>query len=104
MKRVLMVVGTLLLGVGAVVAQQDAVKEAQTLMKGNGRNAGAVAAIVKGEKPYDQATSMPLWPSLKIPPRNSRRCFPKRQGPEAGRRFQRFAKDLGRQGRFRRPR
>jgi len=56
MKRVLMVVGTLLLGVGAVVAQQDAVKEVQTLMKGNGRNAGAVAAIVKGEKPYDQAT------------------------------------------------
>ena len=30
MKRVLMVVGTLLLGVGAVVAQQDAVKEVQT--------------------------------------------------------------------------
>ena len=56
MKRVLMVVGTLLFGVGAVVAQQDAVKEVQTLMKGNGRNAGAVAAIVKGEKPYDQAT------------------------------------------------
>ena len=25
-------------------------------MKGNGRNAGAVAAIVKGDKPYDQAT------------------------------------------------
>ena len=56
MTRVLMVVGTLLFGVGAVVAQQDAVKEVQTLMKGNGRNAGAVAAIVKGEKPYDQAT------------------------------------------------
>jgi len=56
MKRVLIVVGTLLFGVGAVVAQQDAVKEVQTLMKGNGRNAGAVAAIVKGEKPYDQAT------------------------------------------------
>ena len=25
-------------------------------MKGNGKNTGAVAAIVKGEKPYDQAT------------------------------------------------
>ena len=45
-----------MLGVGAVVAQQDVVKEAQTLMKGNGKNAGAVAAMVKGEKPYDQAT------------------------------------------------
>ena len=31
MKRVLMVVGTLLLGVGAGIAQQDAVKEVQAL-------------------------------------------------------------------------
>lgn len=56
MKRVLVVAATLLLGVGAVVAQQDVVKQTQTVMKGNGKNAGALAAIVKGEKPYDQAT------------------------------------------------
>jgi cytochrome c556 len=56
MKRVLVVAATLLLGVGAVVAQQDIVKQTQTVMKGNGKNAGALAAIVKGEKPYDQAT------------------------------------------------
>jgi cytochrome c556 len=56
MKRVLVVVGTLLLGLGAAWAQQDAVKHAQTFMKGNGRNAGALSAMVKGEKPYDQAT------------------------------------------------
>jgi cytochrome c556 len=55
MMRTIVVVGTLLLGVGAVVAQQDAVKHAQTFMKGNGKNAGALAAMVKGEKPYDQA-------------------------------------------------
>jgi cytochrome c556 len=55
MKRVLLVVGTLLLGVGAVVAQQDLVKVYQTQMKGNGKNAGALSAMVKGEKPYDQA-------------------------------------------------
>jgi cytochrome c556 len=48
-------VGTLLLGVGAVAAQQDLVKQAQTVMKGNGKNAGIMAAMVKGEKPYDQA-------------------------------------------------
>ena len=54
--RTAVVVGTLLLGVGAVMAQQDAVKQAQTQMKGNGKNAGALAAMVKGEKPYDQAT------------------------------------------------
>src|SRR6201996_8352764 len=56
MMRTAVVVGTLLLGFGAVVAQQDAVKEAQTVMKGNGKNAGTLAAMVKGEKPYDQAT------------------------------------------------
>ncbi len=56
MMRTVVVVGTLLLGIGAVVAQQDQVKQAQTVMKGNGKNAGALAAMVKGEKPYDQAT------------------------------------------------
>ena len=56
MMRTVVVVGTLLLGIGAVVAQQDLVKVAQTQMKGNGKNAGALAAMVKGEKPYDQAT------------------------------------------------
>jgi cytochrome c556 len=56
MKRILVVGGALLLGMGAVWAQQDSVKEAQALMKGYGRNAGAVSAIIKGDKPYDQAT------------------------------------------------
>src|SRR5580692_522928 len=56
MIRTALVVGTLLLGVGAVVAQMDQVKQTQTVMKGNGKNAGALAAMVKGEKPYDQAT------------------------------------------------
>jgi cytochrome c556 len=54
--RTVVVVGTLLLGVGAVVAQQDLVNQAQTQMKGNGKNAGALGAMVKGDKPYDQAT------------------------------------------------
>ena len=56
MKRVLIVGGALLLGMGAVWAQQDSLKEVQTLMKGNGKNAGAMSAMIKGEKPYDQAT------------------------------------------------
>jgi cytochrome c556 len=56
MIRTVVVVGTLLLGVGVVAAQQDTVDQVQALMKGNGRNAGAVGAMLKGEKPYDQAT------------------------------------------------
>ena len=54
--RTVVVVGTLLLGAGAVLAQQDAVKLAQDTMKANGRNMGTVLSpMVKGEKPYDQA-------------------------------------------------
>jgi cytochrome c556 len=55
MRRTVMIVTTLLLGVGAVAAQQDQVKHAQAVMKANGKNAGILAAMVKGEKPYDQA-------------------------------------------------
>jgi cytochrome c556 len=55
MMRTVVVVGALLLGVSAVVAQQDQVKMTQDVMKGNGKNAGALSAMVKGEKPYDQA-------------------------------------------------
>jgi cytochrome c556 len=54
MLRTFVFAGTLLIGVGAVMAQ-DAVKDAQATMKANGKNAGALAAMVKGEKPYDQA-------------------------------------------------
>ena len=56
MKRMLVVAGALLLSAGAVVAQQDQVKRTQGIMKDNGKNAGALSAMVKGEKPYDQST------------------------------------------------
>lgn len=56
MKRMIVVAGALVLGLGAVMAEQDQVKDTEAMMKGNGRNAGALAAMVKGEKPYDQAT------------------------------------------------
>jgi len=58
MLRGLVVAGALLVGVSAVMAQdavKDAAKDAQATMKGNGKNAAVLAAIVKGEKPYDQA-------------------------------------------------
>ncbi|HEV7881492.1 cytochrome c [Bradyrhizobium sp.] len=56
MIRTVVVVGALLLGVGVVAAQQDKVKEAQDMMKANGKNLGGVLSpMFKGEKPYDQA-------------------------------------------------
>lgn len=56
MMRTVVIAGALLLGLGAVMAQQDQLKDTQAQMKGNGKNAGALAAMIKGEKPYDQAT------------------------------------------------
>ena len=56
MKRSILVAGALLFSRGAVMAETDQVKDTQAMMKGNGKNAGALAAMVKGEKPYDQAT------------------------------------------------
>ena len=56
MMRTVVVVGILLLGIGAVAAQQDQVTKTQLAMKSNGKNAGALSAMIKGEKPYDQAT------------------------------------------------
>lgn len=56
MKRIVVVAAMLAFGAGAVVAEQDQVKKTQAMMKGNGKNAGALAAMLKGEKPYDQAT------------------------------------------------
>jgi cytochrome c556 len=55
MLRGLVVAGALLVGISAVMAQ-DGAKDTQATMKANGKNAGALAAMVKGEKPYDQAT------------------------------------------------
>lgn len=56
MIRTVVVVGTLLLGAGAVMAQQDLVTQAQNTMKSNGKNLGGVLGpMFKGEKPYDQA-------------------------------------------------
>jgi cytochrome c556 len=56
MIRTVLVVGGLVLGAGAVMAQQDLVKQNQDTMKANAKNLGAMVAMVKGEKPYDQAT------------------------------------------------
>lgn len=56
MMRTAVVAATLLLGVGAVMAQQDSVKMAQDTMKANGKNLGGVLSpMFKGDKPYDQA-------------------------------------------------
>lgn len=52
----MLVVGTLLLGVGAVMAQQDVAVQQQNLMKAQGKSMyGVFGKVLKGESPYDQA-------------------------------------------------
>lgn len=56
MKRIVLAAAAMLIGIGAVAAQQDLVNQAQALMKANGKNMGGVlSATAKGDKPYDQA-------------------------------------------------
>lgn len=56
MKYAFIVAGVLALGIGAVSAQQDIVKDRQAQMKATGRAlGGTLSAMAKGDKPYDQA-------------------------------------------------
>ena len=56
MMRTVLVAGALLLGVGAVMAQQDVAVQQDNLMRGQGKNLyGVISKIVKGDSPYDQA-------------------------------------------------
>jgi len=55
MMRTVVVVGTLLLGVGAVMAQQDIAVKQDNLMRAQGKSMyGVFLKMTKGEIPYDQ--------------------------------------------------
>jgi len=55
MIRTVVVAGALLLGVGAVMAQQDIAVKQDNLMRGQGKAMyGVISKTVKGEIPYDQ--------------------------------------------------
>jgi cytochrome c556 len=56
MMRTVLVAGDLLLGAGAVMAQQDVAVTQQNLMKSQGKSMyGVLGKTLKGETPYDQA-------------------------------------------------
>jgi cytochrome c556 len=55
MRTVVVVAGTLLLGVGAVMAQQDIAVKQDNLMRAQGKSMyGVILKMTKGEIPYDQ--------------------------------------------------
>jgi cytochrome c556 len=56
MRRTVVVAGALLLGVGAVMAQQDIAVKQDNLMRRQGKSMyGVIAKMVKGDIPYNQA-------------------------------------------------
>jgi cytochrome c556 len=56
MKRTVAVLGVLLLGIGAVMAQQDVAVQQDNLMRTQGKSLyGVILKTVKGDTPYDQA-------------------------------------------------
>jgi cytochrome c556 len=56
MIRMVVVVGTALVGIGAVMAQQDIAVQQDNLMRGQGKSMyGVIQKTVKGEIPYNQA-------------------------------------------------
>jgi cytochrome c556 len=62
-RTVFAVVGTLFLGVGSVMAQQEIAVQQDNLMRGQAKSLYTVMLkMVKGEIPYDQAAVVP--PSL----------------------------------------
>lgn len=56
MKRVFLVAAVLTLGVTAGVAQGDPIAARKAMMKGVGGAMGPMAAMMKGERPFDLAT------------------------------------------------
>ena len=56
MMRTIVIAGVLLLGAGAVMAQQDVAVQQQNLMKAQGKSMYVtITKTLKGEMPYDQA-------------------------------------------------
>jgi cytochrome c556 len=53
--RTVLVMTTVAIGIGAVVAQTDPIASRKDLMKQNNKFAKALNAMVKGENPYDAA-------------------------------------------------
>ena len=55
MKRILLAVAVVALGVTAVVAQSDPSAARKALMKENGRQSGIARAMIEGKEPFDLA-------------------------------------------------
>jgi cytochrome c556 len=72
------------LGVTVAVAQQDVIKERKDLMKANGDQAKIGAAMVKGDKPYDQAAVHKMFATFQDAAAKMPNLYPPSSKDESG--------------------
>jgi cytochrome c556 len=73
MKRMVLAMVAVAVGIGAVMAQSDPIAQRKQLMKSNGQSQGAVNRMVRGEDPFDGAkvnAAFATWAdaATKVPP------------------------------------
>ena len=103
MRRMVVVAGALLLGAGAVMAQQDIAVQQDNLMRAQGKSMYVVIGkMVKGEIPYDQTAVDAAIADLEASvPKIATTFADKSQGRCGERDLRRVAENLAEQGRFR---
>src|SRR5262245_20546132 len=77
MMRALVVAGALVLGISVVAAQtQDPIATRKALMKDTGKQAGAGAAMVRGEAPFDLAKAKAIFVAVQKQAAEAPALFP----------------------------
>lgn len=77
MMRAFVVAGAMVLGITVVAAQsQDPIAARKALMKATGKNAGAGAAMVRGEAPFDLAKAKEIFVAVQETAAKAPALFP----------------------------
>jgi cytochrome c556 len=87
MKRTVFAVASfaaIAVGLSVAVAQQDVIKERKDLMKSNGDQAKIAVAMIKGQKPYDEAAVKKIFATFEDAAAKMPTLFPESSKSEAG--------------------
>jgi cytochrome c556 len=77
-------VAVIAFGVGVAAAQQDVIKERKDLMKANGEHVKIALAMIKGQKPYDEAAVKKIFATFENAAAKMPGLFPESSKSEAG--------------------
>ena len=82
MKRILLSVTAIALGITIAAAQQDPIKERKDLMKGLGDQAKAGGAMAKGDQPFDLAKAQKIFAAFENAASKAPALFPPNSSDE----------------------